>query len=270
MPQPDRDWYTFLRETTPGAFLVAGVLCVVCSVLVASAAVALKPAQDANKLVFKQKNALMAAGLVTRNATPDKVNKVFAESIKRELIDISTGEVVSEGSVDFKIDDYDPSVAAKDAKLNVPVEPSSALMGVQKREPYTFVYQITKDGKPDGFILPIYGKGLWSTLQGFLALEADGQTVRGITYYAHGETPGLGGEVDNPGWKALWKGKKVYGEEGEVELGVVKGKADDEYGVDGLSGSTITSRGVDHMIKYWLGSQGFGKYLEKHRVQSEN
>ena len=268
MPQPDRDWYTFLRETTPGAFLVATVLCVVCSVLVASAAVILKPAQDANKLIFKQKNALMAAGLATGDATPEEVKKIFDESVERELIDISTGEAVSEGSVDFKIDDYDPTVAAKDAKQNVPVEPPTALMGVQKREPYTFVYKITKDGKLDGFILPIYGKGLWSTLYGFLALEADGQTVRGITYYSHAETPGLGGEVDNPGWKSQWTGKKVYGEEGGVELGVAKGRASDEYGVDGLSGSTITSRGVDHMIKYWLGSEGFSKYLEKHRVKS--
>lgn len=270
MPQPDRDWYTFLRETTPGAFLVAAVLCVVCSVLVASAAVALKPTQDANKLIFKQKNALMAAGLAKDDATPEEVKKVFDESVKRELIDISTGEVVSEGAADVDVENYDPAEAAKDPKKNVPVKPSSALMGIQKREPYTFVYQITKDGKPDGFILPIYGKGLWSTLQGFLAVEADGQTVRGITYYAHGETPGLGGEVDNPGWKALWKGKKVYGEDGEVELGVVKGRADDEYGVDGLSGSTITSRGVDNMIKYWLGPEGFGKFLEKHRVKSES
>lgn len=270
MPQPNRDWYTYLRETTPGAFLVAAVLCVVCSVLVASAAVALKPMQDSNKLTFKRKNALMAAGLAKGDATPEQVKKIFDESIKRELIDISTGEVVSEGSVDFKIDDYDPAVAAKDTKLNVPVEPATALMGIQKREPYTFVYQIMKDGKPDGFILPIYGKGLWSTLQGFLAIDADGQTVRGITYYAHTETPGLGGEVDNPGWKAQWPGKKVYGDNGEVELGVVKGTASDEYGVDGLSGATITSRGVDNMIKYWLGPEGFGKFLEKHRAKSES
>jgi Na+-transporting NADH:ubiquinone oxidoreductase subunit C len=269
MPQPNRDWYTFLRETTPGAFLVAAVLCVVCSVLVASAAVALKPAQEANKLVFKQKNALMAAGLAKSDATPDEVKKIFADSVKRELVDISTGEYVSEGAADVDIEKYDAAEAAKDPKKNVPVEPATALMGIQKREPYTFVYQLTKDGKPDGFILPIYGKGLWSTLQGFLALEADGQTVRGITYYAHAETPGLGGEVDNPGWKAQWEGKKVYGEDGEVELGVVKGTASDEYGVDGLSGATITSRGVDNMIKYWLGPEGFGKFLEKHRVQSE-
>ena len=269
MPQPNRDWYTFLRETTPGAFLVAGVLCVVCSVLVASAAVALKPLQEDNKLVFKQKNALMAAGLAASDATPAEVTQVFKESVTRELVDLSTGEFVSEGSVEIDLKNYDPLEAAKNPDINVPVSPSSALMGIQKREPYTYVFQVTKDGKPDGFILPIYGKGLWSTLLGYLAVEADGQTVRGITYYDHKETPGLGGEVDNPGWKALWPGKKLYGEDGEVELSVVKGTATDEYSVDGLSGATITSRGVDNMIKYWLGPEGFGKFLEKHRVKSE-
>ncbi len=270
MPQPDRDWYTFLRETTPGAFLVASVLCIVCSVLVASAAVALKPLQEANKLVFKQKNALMAAHLAGADATPEEVKKIFADSVKRQLVDLSTGEYVSEGAAGVDVDDYDPVEAAKDPKTNVKVEPPSALMGIQRREPYTYVYQLMKDGEPDGFILPIYGKGLWSTLQGFLALEADGQTVRGITYYAHAETPGLGGEVDNPGWKALWEGKKVYDQDGDVELGVVKGAADDEYSIDGLSGATITSRGVDNMIKYWLGPEGFAKFLEKHRVPSES
>ncbi|TWT98100.1 Na(+)-translocating NADH-quinone reductase subunit C [Botrimarina colliarenosi] len=268
MPQPERSWYMFLRETAPGAFLVAAVLCIVCSVLVAGAAVILKPAQEANKLVFKQKNALMAAGLVEGDASPDAVKKVFADSVEKQLVDISTGEVVTADDVKFKIDDYDPSQAAKDPKLGEPVSPPAALPGIQKREPYTFVYEITKDGKPDGFIFPIYGKGLWSTLRGYLAIEADGQTVRGITFYEHAETPGLGGEVDNPGWKALWDDKKVYGEDGKVELGVVKGQGSDEYSVDGLSGATITSRGVDNMVKYWLGPEGFGKYIEKHRATS--
>lgn len=268
MPQLNKELYAYLRETTSGAFIVAAVLCVVCSVLVASAAVSLKPLQESNKLIFKQKNALMAAGLATADASPEEVKKLFEESVKKELVDISTGEVVSEDDVDFKIDSYDPAEAAKDKDESVAVEPASALPGIPRREPYAFVYQITKDGKPDGFILPIYGKGLWSTLKGFIALEADGETVRGITYYEHGETPGLGGEVDNPGWKALWEGKKVCNDEGEVELGVVKGRGTDEYGIDGLSGATLTSKGVDYMIKYWLGPEGFEKFLEKHRTAS--
>ncbi len=116
-------------------------------------------------------------------------------------------------------------------------------------------------------VLPVEGYGLWSTLYGFIALEADLTTIRGITFYQHGETPGLGGEVDNPNWKRKWVGRKAFGPEGEVKIHVVKGLAgppsEDPYEVDGLSGATITSRGVSHLVQFWLGEQGFGPFLEK-------
>jgi Na+-transporting NADH:ubiquinone oxidoreductase subunit C len=104
-------------------------------------------------------------------------------------------------------------------------------------------------------------------LFGYLALEADGNTVSGITYYKHVETPGLGGEVDNPVWKGSWKGKKVF-EPGssEVAVEVVK-NARGEYQVDALSGATITSRGVTNMMRFWLGENGFGPFLAKVREQ---
>ena len=110
-------------------------------------------------------------------------------------------------------------------------------------------------------VLPIKGYGLWSTLYGFLALDKDAVTVRGITYYQHGETPGLGGEVDNPTWKAKWPGRKAYDESWAPALRVIKGQAgppsSSPHQVDGLSGATITSRGVNDMINFWLGESGF-------------
>ena len=131
-------------------------------------------------------------------------------------------------------------------------------------------------------ILPIYGKGLWSTLYGFIAVDADGQTIRGITFYEHGETPGLGGEVENPAWKALWPGKSAFSAE-EIKgssldhlptpiIQVAKGQVTSEtvqaeHKVDGLSGATITSNGVTALVRYWLGPDGFGSYL--HQLRSE-
>ncbi|NJK33249.1 MAG: NADH:ubiquinone reductase (Na(+)-transporting) subunit C, partial [Deltaproteobacteria bacterium] len=112
---------------------------------------------------------------------------------------------------------------------------------------------------------PIEGYGLWGFLFGYLALEADGETIAGITYYKHGETPGLGGEVDNPNWKGSWKGKKAY-KPGEAApaIQVVK-NASGEFEVDALSGATITSRGVTNMMQFWLGEKGFGPFLQKVR-----
>ncbi|MCB9478432.1 MAG: NADH:ubiquinone reductase (Na(+)-transporting) subunit C, partial [Deltaproteobacteria bacterium] len=113
-----------------------------------------------------------------------------------------------------------------------------------------------------------HGKGLWSTLWGFISIGDDYQTIQGITYYSHGETPGLGGEVDNPIWKAKWEGKQAY-KDGEVAIHVVKGEAHDNYSVDGLSGATMTSNGVTNMLKLWLGDMGYGKYLTRLREQSQ-
>ena len=90
--------------------------------------------------------------------------------------------------------------------------------------------------------------------------------MAGIGFYEHTETPGLGGEVDNPKWKASWVGKSAY--DGDVlALEVIKGKVDTsrdgaEYQIDGLAGATLTTRGVDNLIKYWLGDQGFKSFIE--------
>ncbi|MEM6313040.1 MAG: Na(+)-translocating NADH-quinone reductase subunit C [Planctomycetota bacterium] len=256
------------RDSWQGTFVVALVLCLACSALVSTASVVLRPTQEANAALDKKKNVLLAAGLADPATSGDEVQATFEESIVKRLIDLETGKPLSEeDAAEAGIDPeaYDPMKAVNDPALRVKVTPAGSLMGSTHREPYAEAYEIVKDGQTDGYILPIYGMGLWGKLYGFIAVEGDGDTVRGITYYKHKETPGLGGEVDNPGWKALWPGKKIYEQPGEVGLGVIKGSAaaDDEYAIDGLSGATITSKGVDNMVKYWLGEDGFGPYLAK-------
>jgi Na+-transporting NADH:ubiquinone oxidoreductase subunit C len=103
-------------------------------------------------------------------------------------------------------------------------------------------------------------------LHGFLALEADLNTVAGIGFYEHAETPGLGGEVDNPLWKQKWIGKRVYGDANDVALRVIKGEVDTSrpqavHQIDGLTGATLTSRGIDNLIQYWLGDSGYATFL---------
>ena len=116
--------------------------------------------------------------------------------------------------------------------------------------------------------MPIKGKGLWSTLYGFLCLSNDFQTVIGITFYEHAETPGLGGEVDNPNWKKMWKGKKVTTVQYEPLFVLSKESSkDNPHAVDALSGATITSRGVQYMINFWLGKNGYKPYLDKLRQE---
>jgi Na+-transporting NADH:ubiquinone oxidoreductase subunit C len=248
------------RESVSKTFVVAIVLAAVCSLLVSGAAIGLRPMQEANKIRDRKKNILMVAGLYEATAPVEEAFK----QIEAHIVDLATGEYVSK---DQQLDPetFDQRAAAKDPGLSVEIPPEKDLAGIGRREKYSLVYLVKKDGKLDQVILPIDGKGLWSTLYGFLALSGDLNTVKGITFYEHAETPGLGGEVDNPTWKALWAGKKIYDQDGSVQLQVVKGAADPSspHQVDGLSGATLTANGVTNLVKYWLGDDGFKKLLKR-------
>ena len=120
-------------------------------------------------------------------------------------------------------------------------------------------------------VLPIRGYGLWSTLWGFVAIDAQSLkkgpgyvTITGLKYYEQKETPGLGGEVDNPNWRAKWPGKHVYDSNWNVQIEVTKGGSHGEYEVDALSGATITSNGVTNMMQFWFGEDGFRPFLKNY------
>jgi len=248
-------------------FLFAGAVCIACAVVVSGSAVSLKDRQELNAALDKQKSVLIAAGLAKDG---EELNRKEIESrfepIRQVVIDVQTGEVLP----DVDPAGFDQDRAALDPKASRKAPPNMAL--VQRIPDRALVYEkLGDDGKPELYVFPVEGKGLWSTLKGFFALDADLETVRGLTFYSHKETPGLGGEVDNPRWKALWPGRKVYGEDGSVELQVIKGRAgppaEDPFRVDGLSGASLTSRGVTNLIRFWLGENGYEPFLERLRAE---
>ncbi len=251
------------RESVSKTFVVAIVLAAACSLLVAGAAIGLRPLQEANKVRDRKKNILIVAGLYDAKAS---VEKSF-EQIEPRIVDLASGEYAAEDQ--FDPETFDQRAAAKDPNLSVSISAEKDLAGIGRREKYSLVYLVKKDDKLDQIILPVDGKGLWSTLYGFLALDGDLNTVKGITFYEHAETPGLGGEIDNPTWKARWVGKKVYDDKGSVQLYVVKGVADESnpHQVDGISGATLTVNGVTNIVQYWLGEDGFKKLLERLKTE---
>jgi Na+-transporting NADH:ubiquinone oxidoreductase subunit C len=195
----------------------------------------------------------------------DEVQRRFEKNIRAQVIDLRTG-IPAEGIEPAR---FDQQAAAADPERSIPAPPNAAK--VRRIPNNALIYQVVRGDEIEVIILPVEGKGLWSTLYGFLALRPDARTIEGITFYAHGETPGLGGEVDNPKWKALWTGRKAFDESWQPRITVKKGRAgspeDDPYQVDGLSGATITSRGVTHLLAFWLGDDGFGRYLEHYRSE---
>ncbi len=247
----------------------AGAVCVVCSIFVAGSAVALREKQDLNAVVDKQTQVLKVAGLVKEGdkITASEVSKRFEDNLVPRVVDMKTGEYAQD--VDAKT--FDMQAAMKDPGQSVDAPANDAK--VQRLPNQGLVYELKGEGdKIEAIIIPVQGKGLWSTLKGFIALKPDTTTVSGLTFYSHAETPGLGGEVDNPKWKALWPGRKVFTDDGDVKIEVIKGQAgppsEDPYRVDGLSGATITSRGVSHLVQFWVSDQAFGPYLSKMRERS--
>lgn len=293
------------RDSVSHTFKIAFLLCAICSVLVSLAAVGLRRFQKANQELDKQRNILIAAGLYDEErhiiTLPDnndpqrkvdrpdlKIGDLFqkpGESGKRpwieeKIIKLDTGEEISndeKAQIKEKfgsVERYSARKAARDESgaWSRPVPQEKDVARIKRRELFEAVYLVHKpDGQLDQVILPIRGYGLWSTLWGFISLKSDLVTIGGITYYEQGETPGLGGEVDNPNWKKLWHDKQAF-EDGKVAIRVIKGQVerdtpDAEHKVDGLSGATITSKGVTNMLHYWLGPEGFGPFLDRLKKQ---
>lgn len=248
-------------------FAFAAAVCVVCAALVSTAAVLLQPRQKANARLYMEKNVLVAAGLVKpgEKAGLREVNRIFDADIKARLVDLETGELVAEDGRSAR--DYDQRAARSDPAASRPAPDNDA--GIKRLPRRGIVYFVMKEGKVDQLVVPVEGLGMWGTMYGFLALDRDANTVRGLTYYDHRETPGLGGEIGNPEWQALWHGRRGYDAQWVPRIAVIKGQAGavdkDPHQIDGLSGATITSYAVTRLTRFWLSPDGYGRFLTRFR-----
>lgn len=214
-------------------FLFATIMVVVVAALLSSAAIFLKGPQDENIRREKMQNILYTIGVrdaadetqpISRDLAADK----YQEYVKQELV-LVNGEV-QEGVKAFGID------MAKELKK--PVEQRQYPLYVAENEGSTF------------YIIPVRGKGLWGPIWGYIALGEDMNEIVGASFDHKGETPGLGADIVKPAFSNQFVGKEIFNDAGEfVSIEVVKGNASGEHQVDGISGGTITSVGVQDMLK---------------------
>lgn len=253
------------KESLRNTIVVAVTLCLVCSVIVSTAAVVLKPMQKENQLLDRKQNVLRAAGVLPAGANVDAqgrtVDELFSEFDAR-VVNLETGEYV-EGVDPATID---PIKLAKDPAQSFDLDDADDTVKIGRRENVSVVYiRKTADGAVDKLVLPVRGPGLWGTMFGFLAIEGDLKTIAGLGFYAQKETPGLGGEVDNPVWKAKWPGVHLFDDAGEPAVRLVKTRSTDAdaaaYEVDALSGATFTTKGVESLVNFWTGDLGFGPFI---------
>ena len=248
------------NDSTAKTLIIAILLCLVCSVAVSTVAVKLKPLQTYNAELSRRTEILSVAGLMQVGGNVDQL----FEQIETRIVELDSGEFTDE--IDSAT--FDPRLALNDPVMSEAIPAEKDVAGLQRRSRYAAVYIVRESDAITTIILPVSGKGLYSTLFGFLALEGDGNTISGLTFYEDGETPGLGGEINNPRWQSRWVGLQVRDDSGKYRLEVVKGAASQgseaaSFQVDAISGATLTSRGVDHMMQFWLGDSGFGPFLEK-------
>jgi Na+-transporting NADH:ubiquinone oxidoreductase subunit C len=245
------------KETVGKTLGFVLVVCLVCAALVSVSAIGLKPLQQANKLLDKQTKILEASGLLEKAGTD--IVGTYAKFVDAKMIDLKTGAIIEGDTVMF-----DERSDARDASKST--KPENDIAGLSRRADRAVIYLIKDDaGHLDTVVLPIVGSGLWDLMYGFVGLAPDLNTVQSVVYSDLKETPGLGAEVLNPKWKALWPGKKMYNEQGEPAIQLVKGgaKEGDVNGVDALSGATLTSNGVTSTLRFWLGAEGYGPFVTK-------
>jgi len=249
--------------------VVLGV-CLFGSFLVSISVVKLAPRQKENQRLEKIKNILVVADLYTENVD---IDAVYRKKIVKQWIELATGKIEDKSPLYF--DKFSIDALAKDPVYGEAFSEEFDIAKIKRRPKFMPVYFVTSDNKLKKIILPIYGKGLWSTLYGFLALDSDAKTISGITFYQQGETPGMGGEITNHRWQKLWQGKQAFDDQGRVAIRIIKGEVVTEspeakYLVDGLAGATLTSRGVNNLVRFWLGDHGFGPFLKRFRREGHD
>ena len=241
-------------------------LCLICAAVISFIAVGLKQLQKQNIILDQQKKIVAAANLEDfYGSVSDAYN-----SIEEIIIDLDTGNFT-----DLDPSGYDLSKELQDNSKYINLSSAEDIATIKVRENYSKVFLEYRDDELNTVILPVRGYGLWGILYGYLAISNDLNTIVGLEFYEHKETPGLGAEIDNPAWKALWNGKKLFDEEGNLLIEVIKGKVaandmESTYKVDGLSGATLTSNGVTNLLAFWLGELGYSKFLLSLKEEAQN
>jgi Na+-transporting NADH:ubiquinone oxidoreductase subunit C len=253
------------EATVRRTLVVALAVCIVCSLLVTTAEVSLREFRYKNKKLDRIGNILTAAGIPANRLS---AGRMYAERVRPVLVDLLSGKPVPQSAFNdvLNIDGFDIKKLSRHPEYGMIIAPEADISGLRRVPAFMPVYFILEDGVVTSIVLPIYGHGIWSTIYGFIALDRDLTTVRGFTIYEHGETPGLGGEVDNPRWKSTWKGKQAFDAAGRLRIRVIKGAVDPSqpdaaHQIEGLSGATLTTHGVDKMVRFWLGENGYSALL---------
>ena len=232
-----------IAKTLTFAFAIA----LVSAIIVSIASVTLRPLQKANLERERQARIISMVSRAIGDAGP----------LSAHVVELATGRIAP--GIDPVT--YDQAAAAKRPESSIAIPKDADSAGIGRSAKHATVFIRREGGKPTLIVLPVHGAGYQSSLHGYLALRGDGNTVAALTFYKQGETPGLGARITEPAWQSLWPGKRLADEGGTIRIAVIRGAATGPHEVDGISGATRTGTGVTNMLRFWLGTYGFGPFL---------
>lgn len=264
-----KKWKQFLSlpiDSPKKAVYVAFLVSFFAGLMVSVSNVLLKPIEQKNKENSQREYLLQV--FENKSDIKQLISASKGKNIQMKIVNLSSGKF----SDTIQLKQFDPLKAARDPLQSTAIPPHKDIAKLKRRADLALVYIVGKNDTVRYIILPVYGKGYISTLYGYLGLDIETNTVIGLSFYQHGETPGLGGQLTDSSWEAQWMGKKIRDDDGAIRLGVSRGivardSAEFAYMVDGLSGASKTSIGVHHLLRFWLGDWGFGPFLECIRTE---
>ena len=252
-----------MNETPMRALSVLIGVALVCSILVSVATISLTPFQERNALIARYRHIVGLTGLAGSDASDEEVLEV-AGRLDARVVNLDTGEFVT----DIPPEDVNSRVAAGDPDASVVIPPEDDLAKLGRRASLEVIYLVWSEETLNRVILPINGRGMWSMLRGFIALEGDLDTIAAVTFYEQQETAGLGDQIEDAAWQAGWKGRRLFGQGGDVQFRVASGPVDPgsaaaAHEVDGMSGATLTGNSVTNLVRFWFGTHGYAQMLAR-------
>jgi Na+-transporting NADH:ubiquinone oxidoreductase subunit C len=251
------------NDSPQKALLVVFLVALVCSVLVSVAAITLKPKQLRNQLVERSRNIISLTGLVPVGATlSDDEILTAVEQLDIRVVNIDTGEF----DASINPAEFDTRAAVNNPDLSIAIPPADDVARLSRRARHAVVYLVWDDNALNRVILPIHGQGMWSTLYGYLALEADLNTIAAVSFYEQTETAGLGDQIQRPDWQAQWGGRQLFDSQGNIRFRVAAGAVEEgsaaaRHQVDALTGASVTADAVTQLVAYWFGPNGYVNFL---------
>jgi Na+-transporting NADH:ubiquinone oxidoreductase subunit C len=253
------------NDSPQKALLVVFLVALVCSVLVSVAAITLKPKQLRNQLIERSRNIISLTGLVPVGAalSDDQILEAV-EQLDIRVVNIDTGEF--DASIDPA--EFDARAVVNDPDLSIAIPPADDVAKLGRRTHHAVVYLVWDDNELSRVILPIHGQGMWSTLYGYLALEADLNTIAAVSFYEQTETAGLGDQIQRPDWQAQWGGRQLFDSQSNLRFRVAAGAVEEgstaaRHQVDALTGASVTADAVTQLVAYWFGPNGYTSFLDK-------